>query len=64
MSNWCVSSILKFRAKKQGSRADVEAEAEKISMELCLYAQQKYPDYIFSTQAASIMQPLSEQVKA
>lgn len=63
MSNWCVSNRVTFRAKKQGSRADVEAEAEKISMELCLYAQQKYPDYIFNTQAASIMQPLSEQVR-
>jgi len=60
---WCVSNHLTFRAKKEGSRADVEAEAERVSMELCLYAQQKYPDYIFSTRATSIMQRLSEQVK-
>jgi len=63
MSSWHVGGRIYFRGFKTGKRAAVEQDANKIAMELCLYAQQKYPGWIFDCPGISIMQPLSEQVK-
>jgi len=63
MSKYNIAGSIQFKAAKTGKRAGIEADANKIALELCLYAQQKYPGYVFDCPGLSISQPLSEQVQ-
>ncbi|MCK9592340.1 MAG: hypothetical protein M0Q91_10080 [Methanoregula sp.] len=63
MSNWNVTGHIRFRAKKAGKRAPVEEDAQTVAREMCLYAQRKWPDYVFEYESLGLYQPLSEQVK-
>ena len=64
MSDWCVSGRIVFRKKSSGKRADVERDADTVALKLCQMAKEAFPGFEFDTLPVSIMQPLSEQVKA
>jgi hypothetical protein len=63
MSNWNVTGHIRFRAKKTGKRAPVEEDAVNISREMCLYGQEKYPDFIFEYDSLGMYRKLSEVLK-
>lgn len=64
MSTYNIAGSITVRAKKNGTRRDVESDMEAALMDACLYLSGKYAGLRFDTSSLAINQRLSEQVRA
>ncbi|MFH0968336.1 MAG: hypothetical protein V1862_11705 [Methanobacteriota archaeon] len=61
---WHVSGILQVRAKKNGTRAEIEGKLAKALDDICLYASLQHPEYEFERPAVSLWQRLSDRLRS
>jgi len=61
---YTVSGNVHFSGKVKGERSDIEPEIKDMMSDLALYAQEKYPQFVWDAGPVSLWTKVSKLVKA